>query len=93
MTPHINSKKEDIARTVLCPGDPLRAKYIAENFLENAKLVNTVRNVLAYTGTYKGKELTIFASGITAISDPPTPFAQYESYLPALYSFLIIFIV
>lgn len=64
MTPHINSKKEDIARTVLCPGDPLRAKYIAENFLENAKLVNTVRNVLAYTGTYKGKELTIFASGM-----------------------------
>ncbi|MBR2786574.1 MAG: purine-nucleoside phosphorylase [Clostridia bacterium] len=64
MTPHINSKKEDIAKTVLCPGDPLRAKYIAENFLENAKLVNTVRNILAYTGTYKGKELTVFASGM-----------------------------
>ena len=51
MTPHINSKKEDIAKIVLCPGDPLRAKYIAENFLENPKLVNTVRNILAYTGT------------------------------------------
>ena len=64
MTPHINSKKEDIAKTVLCPGDPLRAKYIAENFLENARLVNTVRNMLAYTGTYKGKEITIFSSGM-----------------------------
>lgn len=64
MTPHINSKKGDIAKTVLCPGDPLRAKYIAENFLENAKLVNSVRNMLAYTGTYKGKEITVFASGM-----------------------------
>ncbi len=64
MTPHINSKKEDIAKIVLCPGDPLRAKYIAENFLENARLVNTVRNMLAYTGTYKGKEITVFASGM-----------------------------
>ena len=64
MTPHINSKKEDIAKTVLCPGDPLRAKYIAENFLQNARLVNSVRNILAYTGTYKGKEITVFASGM-----------------------------
>lgn len=64
MTPHISSKKEDIAKTVLCPGDPLRAKYIAENFLENARLVNSVRNMLAYTGTYKGKEITVFASGM-----------------------------
>ncbi len=64
MTPHISSKKEDIAKIVLCPGDPLRAKYIAENFLENARLVNSVRNILAYTGTYKGKEITVFASGM-----------------------------
>ena len=64
MTPHISSKKEDIAKIVLCPGDPLRAKYIAENFLENARLVNSVRNMFAYTGTYKGKEITIFASGM-----------------------------
>lgn len=49
MTPHINSKKEDISNIVLMPGDPLRAKYIADNFLENAKLVNSVRNVFAYT--------------------------------------------
>ena len=64
MTPHINAQKGDIAKTVLCPGDPLRAKYIAENFLENPKQVNSVRNILAYTGTYRGKELTIFASGM-----------------------------
>ena len=64
MTPHINAKEGDIAKTVLCPGDPLRAKYIAENFLENARLVNTVRNILAYTGTYKGKEITVFSSGM-----------------------------
>ena len=64
MTPHISSKKEDIAKTVLCPGDPLRAKYIAENFLENSRLVNSVRNMFAYTGTYKGKEITVFASGM-----------------------------
>lgn len=64
MTPHISSKKEDISKTVLCPGDPLRAKYIAENFLENPRLVNSVRNILAYTGTYKGKEITVFASGM-----------------------------
>ena len=49
-TPHIESKLEDIAEVVLMPGDPLRAKYIAENFLEDAKLVNTVRNMFGYTG-------------------------------------------
>ncbi len=63
-TPHIESKKEDIAKVVLMPGDPLRAKFIAETFLENYRLVNTVRNMLAYTGTYKGKKITIFASGM-----------------------------
>lgn len=63
-TPHIESKKEDIAKVVLMPGDPLRAKFIADNFLENARLVNSVRNMLAYTGTYKGKEVTVFASGM-----------------------------
>ena len=63
-TPHIESKKEDIAKVVLMPGDPLRAKFIAENFLENARLVNSVRNMLAFTGTYKGIEVTVFASGM-----------------------------
>ena len=63
-TPHIESKKEDIASVVLMPGDPLRAKYIAEKFLEDAKLVNSVRNMFAYTGKYKGKKVTVFASGM-----------------------------
>lgn len=64
MTPHINAKEGDIAKIVLAPGDPLRAKYIAENFLENYREVNTVRNILAYTGTYKGKEISIFSTGM-----------------------------
>ena len=64
MSIHCNAKIEDIQKTVLMPGDPLRAKYIAENFLENARLVNTVRNMLAYTGTYKGKPVTVFSSGM-----------------------------
>ena len=64
MTPHIEAKKEDIAKTVLMPGDPLRAKKIAETYLENYRLVNTVRNIFAYTGTYKGKEVTVMASGM-----------------------------
>ena len=49
-TPHIESKKEDIAKVVLMPGDSLRAKFIAENFLEDARLINTVRNTFGYTG-------------------------------------------
>lgn len=54
----------DIAKLVLMPGDPLRAKYIAENFLENAKKVTSVRNMLGFTGTYKGKEVTVMGSGM-----------------------------
>ena len=64
MTPHNEAKKEDIAKIVIMPGDPLRAKYIAENFLENYKLVNSVRNVYTYTGFYKGKKITVMASGM-----------------------------
>lgn len=63
-TPHIESKKEDIAKTVIMPGDPLRAKFIAETYLDDYKLVNSVRNMLAYTGTYKGKPVTVFSSGM-----------------------------
>ena len=63
-TPHIEAEKDDIAKVVLMPGDPLRAKFIAETFLENYKLVNSVRNMLAYTGTYKGHRITVFASGM-----------------------------
>ena len=63
-TPHINAKKDDFAKTVLMPGDPLRSKYIAENFLENAVLVNNVRGVQGYTGTYKNKKVSVMASGM-----------------------------
>ena len=63
-TPHIEAEKEDIAKVVLMPGDPLRAKYIAENFLENCKLINKVRNMYGYTGYYKGHKITVFASGM-----------------------------
>ena len=63
-TPHISAKAGDFAKTVLMPGDPLRAKYIAETYLENPRLVTSVRNVLGYTGTYKGKEISVMASGM-----------------------------
>lgn len=63
-TPHNSALKGDIAKTVLMPGDPLRAKFIAENFLDHARLVNEVRNTLGYTGTYKGKDVTVMASGM-----------------------------
>jgi purine-nucleoside phosphorylase len=63
-TPHINAKKEDIAKTVLMPGDPLRAKFIAENYLTNPVLVNNVRGVQGHTGTWKGVPVTVMASGM-----------------------------
>ena len=63
-TPHIKAEKDDFAKTVLMPGDPLRAKYIAEKYLENAVLVNEVRGMLGYTGTYKGKSVSVMASGM-----------------------------
>ena len=63
-TPHNEAKIGEIAKTVIMPGDPLRAKYIAENFLNNYKLVNSVRGMYAYTGTYKGKEITVMAHGM-----------------------------
>lgn len=63
-TPHNSANPNEIAKTVVMPGDPLRAKYIAENFLENYTLVNDVRNMFAYTGTYKGKKITVMASGM-----------------------------
>jgi purine-nucleoside phosphorylase len=63
-TPHNEANIGDIVKTVVMPGDPLRAKYIAENFLDNYKLVNQVRGMYAYTGTYKGKEITVMAHGM-----------------------------
>lgn len=64
MTPHNEAKKGDYAPIVLMPGDPLRAKFIAEKFLTDVKCVNTVRNCLGYTGTYKGKPVSVQASGM-----------------------------
>lgn len=64
MTAHIEALKEEIAKTVIMPGDPLRAKFIAETYLENPELVNKVRNIFAYTGNYKGKKVTVMASGM-----------------------------
>ena len=61
---HIKCEKGDIAPIVLMPGDPLRAKYIAENFLTEARLVTSVRNMFGYTGYYKGARVTVMASGM-----------------------------
>lgn len=77
MTPHNEAKKSDIASTVLMPGDPLRAKYIAETFLTGVRLVNTVRNMYAYTGKYKNKEITVMASGMGM---PSMGIYSYELY-------------
>ena len=77
---HCNAKKEDIEKTVLMPGDPLRAKYIAENFLENPRLVNSVRNMLAYTGYYKDKLVTIFPSGMGLASIGIYAYELYKFY-------------
>ncbi len=76
-TPHNEANLSDIAKTVIMPGDPLRAKYIAENFLEDVKLVNQVRGMYAYTGTYKGKEITVMASGMGM---PSMGIYSYELY-------------
>ena len=63
-TPHNSAKKGDIAKKVLMPGDPLRAKYIAETYLENPVCFNTVRNMFGYTGTYKGEQISVMGSGM-----------------------------
>lgn len=76
-TPHNEANKGDFAETVLMPGDPLRAKYIAENFLENYKLVNQVRGMYAYTGTYKGKRISVMAHGMGM---PSVGIYTYELY-------------
>ena len=76
-TPHNEANLGEIAKTVIMPGDPLRAKYIAETFLENVKLVNQVRGMYAYTGTYKGTTLTVMASGMGM---PSMGIYSYELY-------------
>ena len=76
-TPHNEASKGDFAKTVLMPGDPLRAKYLAENYLDNVRQVNGVRGMLAYTGTYKGKEVSIMGSGMGM---PSIGIYSYELY-------------
>ena len=63
-TPHIKASPQDFAPTVLMPGDPLRARFIAENYLENPRLVNNLRGVQGYTGSYRGKAVSVMASGM-----------------------------
>ncbi len=76
-TPHNRAEKGDFAKTVLMPGDPLRAKYIAETFLESPRLVNDVRNMLGFTGTYKGAPVSVMASGMGM---PSIGIYSYELY-------------
>ena len=63
-TPHITAGENDFAKTVLMPGDPMRSKFLAEHYLENAVLVNNVRGVQGYTGTWHGKKVSVMASGM-----------------------------
>ncbi len=76
-TPHINAQPSDFAKTVLMPGDPQRAKWIAENYLDAPRLINDVRGMLGYTGKYKGKDVTVFASGMGM---PSMGIYSYELY-------------
>ena len=76
-TPHISAKMGDFADTVLMPGDPLRSRFIAENFLKDAKLVNDVRGVQGYTGFYNGKKVSVMASGMGM---PSIGIYSYELY-------------
>lgn len=76
-TPHNEAKYGDIAKTVLMPGDPLRAKFIADTWLENPVCFNKVRNMLGYTGTYKGKEVSVMGSGMGM---PSIALYSYELY-------------
>lgn len=77
MTAHIEAKKDEIAQTVIMPGDPLRAKFIAETYLKDYKLVNTIRNIYAYTGYYKDQKITIMSSGMGM---PSIGIYSYELY-------------
>jgi len=79
-TPHIESKLNEIASIVLMPGDPNRAKYIADNYLKNVKVVNQVRGMLAYTGEYEDKKITIFPSGMGIPSIGIYSYELFKSY-------------
>ena len=76
-TPFIQAQKDDFAKTVLMPGDPLRSQYIAENYLKNIKLVNNLRDIKGYTGEYKGVKISVMASGM---GNPSMGVYSYELY-------------
>ncbi len=76
-TPHIEAALGDFAKTVLMPGDPLRAKFVAENFLKDARLVNNIRGIHGYTGTYEGRPVSVMASGMGM---PSIAIYSYELY-------------
>lgn len=80
MTAHIESNINDIAKTVLMPGDPKRCEYIAKKFLSNAKIINNVRGMTAYTGYYKSKQITIFPSGMGIPSMGIYSYELYKEY-------------
>ena len=80
MSVHISAAKGEIAKTVLMPGDPLRARYIAENFLSDVRQVNTVRNIFYYTGNYQGKQVTVGASGMGCPSIGIYSFELFTEY-------------
>ena len=79
-TPHINAPTDGFAKTVLMPGDPKRAKYIAETYLKNAVLVNDVRGIQGYTGEYKGKKVSVMASGMGIPSIGIYSYELYHAY-------------
>ena len=79
-TPHINAPKDGFAKTVLMPGDPLRAKHIAETYLKNAVLVNDIRGIQGYTGEYKGKKISVMASGMGIPSIGIYSYELYHAY-------------
>ncbi len=79
-TPHITATKEQFAKTVIMPGDPLRAKFIAETYLEDVEEINCVRNMLAYTGTYKGKKFSVMGSGMGMPSMGIYAYELFEFY-------------
>ena len=79
-TIHIDANKEDIANLVIMPGDPLRAKFIAEEYLDNYKLVNTSRNMYGYTGYYNGKRVSVIPSGMGNASMGIYSYELYNNY-------------
>ncbi|MCL2248244.1 MAG: purine-nucleoside phosphorylase [Oscillospiraceae bacterium] len=79
-TPHNSAKKGEIAKTVLMPGDPLRAKFIAETYFENVTQINNIRGMMGYTGTYKGKPVTAMGSGMGIPSIGIYSFELYTTY-------------